>query len=245
MMQRSHEWFVETIPAYAIGAADDDEREAVEEHLRACPTCRAQAEEFRGLGDALLFAAPVTHAPTGMTERLRKRLNAPQTKGAPGRSGFSFLRKPAFALGIVALALLALTNVYWAGRVGELERRANEFAALAQAPGITLNVSNAPDSPYRNLVADGVVYAQPNSNVALLCVYDLPQLEPGKTYQAWLIRDGQRTSGGTFNVNQDGYGVLLIDAGKPVGEYQQLGITVEPAGGSPAPTTPRVMGGEL
>ena len=94
-------------------------------------------------------------------------------------------------------------------------------------------------------VADGVVYVWPGSNVALLCVYAMPQLEQGKTYQAWLVQDGKRTSAGTFNVNRDGYGVLLINSGKPVSEYQQLGITVEPAGGSPAPTTPRVIGGNL
>ena len=75
--------------------------------------------------------------------------------------------------------------------------------------------------------------------------WPMPELEPGKTYQAWLVQDGQRVSAGTFGVNRDGYGVLIINSGKPVTEYQQLGITVEPAGGSPAPTTPRVMGGEL
>jgi anti-sigma-K factor RskA len=86
---------------------------------------------------------------------------------------------------------------------------------------------------------------QPGSNVALLCVYSMPKLEAGKTYQAWLVEDDRRASAGTFDVNNDGYGVLLINAEKPVSEYQQLGITVEPAGGSLAPTTPRVLGAGL
>ena len=159
-----------------------------------------------------------------------------------------FLRKPAFALGlgaVILVAMLVLTNVYWFDRVGKLERQTDEFLALAQAPGVALRAAGVEGDLYTQGVADGVVYVQPGSNIALLCVYAMPQLGPGRIYQAWLVEDGQRTSAGTFDVNRDGYGVLLISATKPVSDYQQLGITVEPAGGSLAPTTPRVLGGEL
>ncbi len=236
---RERDQFTELIPAYAMGATDAEETRAVEAHLRVCADCRGLADEYRQLGDDLLFAAPLSAAPVGLTEDLRKKLNR-STEAAPKRAGWlDWLRKPGFALGAVALALLVLTNVYWAGRVGNLERQANQFVALTQADGITLQVADGQTH------ADGVVYAQPGSNVALLCVYALPELEPGKTYQAWLVEDGRRVSAGTFNVNPDGYGALLIQAGRPVTDFQQLGITVEPAGGSPAPTTPRIMGGNL
>jgi anti-sigma-K factor RskA len=231
--------FVELIPAYAMGATDPDETREVEAHLRVCTHCRSLADEFGQLGNDLLFAAPLAPAPVGLTEDLRKKLNGTPAAPAKRAGRLDWLRKPGLALGVVAIALLVLTNLYWAGRVGSLERRAEEFAALTQANGITLEVADG------GVHADGVVYVQPGSNLALLCVYALPELEAGKTYQAWLIEDGRRTSAGTFDVNQDGYGALLIDAGRPVNEYQQLGITVEPAGGSPAPTSPRVMGGNL
>jgi anti-sigma-K factor RskA len=243
MMERTHEWFLELIPAHAIGATDPEERAVVDVHLKACAECRALLDEYRGLDADLLFAAPLAPASARLTEDLRKRLKAEQARSR--RLSLEFLRRPAFALAVAALALLVLTNVYWASRVGWLERQANQLAALAQAPGITLKASSSSARDYDAGNANGVVYAQPGSTVALLCVYALPRAGPGKTYQAWLVRDGQRVSAGTFEVNQDGYGVLLINAGKPLSDYQQLGITVEPAGGSLAPTTPRVMGGEL
>jgi hypothetical protein len=155
------------------------------------------------------------------------------------------VRRPAYVLGTIALALLVLTNLYWAGRVGNLEQRAKEFEALAQAPGVALTAANTSPDDYMVGNPDGVVYVQPGSQVALLCVYALPQLDSGRTYQAWLVRDGERASAGTFNVNEKGYGVLLIEAGEAVSAYQQVGITVEPAGGSLEPTTPRIMGGTL
>ena len=244
MMQQNHESIVDLIPAYAIGAADGDERMAVDAHLKSCAECRALVAEYHGLGADLLFAAPLAPAPAGLSEGLRERLNAQPVRSS-GRDWFGFLRNPVFAFGVAALVLLVLTNVYWAGRVGKLESQAGDLAALAQAPGITLRPANANGDSYTTAVADGVVYVQPGGKVALLCVYAMPQLQQDKTYQAWLVQDGQRTSAGTFNVNRDGYGVLLINAGKPVSEYQQLGITVEPAGGSLAPTSPRVLGGDL
>lgn len=248
MMQQArvpvHEQVVDLIPAYAIGAVDADERTSVEAHLPACGECRALLADYRAIGDDLLFAAPVAAAPAGSSERLRKQLGV-QANPVPTRGWLAFLRGPSFALGVAALALLVLTNVYWAGRVGRLERDASQLTAVAQAPGIPLRVSSPLGDGYDGAVANGVVYVQPGSKVALLCVYSMPRLEPGKTYQAWLVRDAQRVSAGTFDVNRDGYGVLIINAETPVTEYQQVGITVEPAGGSPGPTTPRMMGGEL
>jgi anti-sigma-K factor RskA len=236
---RQHDQLIELIPAYAVGAADADETQAVEAHLRVCADCRSLAEDYRRLGDDLLFAAPLAPARAGLTEDLRKKLN-PEPAAAPKRAGWlDWLRKPGLALGALALLALILTNVYWAGRVSNLEQQTNDFVALTQADGITLQVADGQTH------ADGVIYLQPDSTVALLCVYALPELEPGETYQAWLMQDGQRISAGTFDVNEDGYGALLIQAGRPVTEFQQVGITVEPAGGSPAPTTPRIMGGNL
>jgi anti-sigma-K factor RskA len=247
MTQQDHEAVMELIPAYAIGAADAGERATVDAHLNTCAECRDLVEDYRAMTEDLAFAAPLAAAPVGLTEDLRKRLAA--GAAAPARrtwlDSLRLARWPAVALVVAALALLVLTNVYWAGRVSRLQSEADRMAALAKAPGIALRVANSGGGGYDGAAGNGVVYVQPGSNVALLCVYALPEPGPGKTYQAWLVENGQRVSAGTFGVNREGYGVLLINSAKPVSEYQQLGITVEPEGGSPAPTTPRVMGGEL
>jgi anti-sigma-K factor RskA len=60
-----------------------------------------------------------------------------------------------------------------------------------------------------------------------------------------LIRDGQRTNGGVFSVNPDGYASLELYSPLPLIQYQAIGITIEPWGGSPGPTGPKVLGGDL
>lgn len=237
MEGREHSWYEELVPAYALGAADEAERRSLEAHLRLCPECRGRAAEYGELQDALLYSPPPVQARAGLTEDLRMRLRAPAPP--PRVSWWRSLLQPGFALAVAAVALLVITNVYWAGRTAQAEREVAALAQLTQGPGIVL------DTPSGDYHASGIVYAQPAGNVALLCVYDLPSLEASKTYQAWLIQGDIRVSGGTFRVDENGYGVLLIQADKPLGEFDGLGITVEPAGGSPAPTTPRVMGGSL
>ena len=164
--------------------------------------------------------------------------------GPPG-PWWAGLRLRAVAPVLVGLVLLlAVTNFYWAGRVNRLERQRTEQASafarlLAEAPTIPLIADTPP------AYMQGVVYAPTQGQLALLCVYDMPALPADKAYQLWLIRDGMRDSGGVFQVSKDGFGLLVIRPDRPLSEYSALGITVEPAGGSPAPTSPRVLGASL
>jgi len=237
-----HEAIEGLIPAYALGATDPDEGQAVESHLPSCATCRALLADCRRLGDDLLYAAPAMAAPADLTERMRRRLAAsPAGASVPW---WSRLRLRSMAPALAALVLLlAISNLYWAGRAMGLERQATEQAAvlarLANAPAIPLIA----DTPAAYM--QGVIYAPTEGQVALLCVYDMPALPADKAYQLWLIQDGKRDSGGVFQVNKDGFGLLVIRPDRPLSEYTALGITVEPASGSPAPTSPRVLGASL
>jgi anti-sigma-K factor RskA len=78
-----------------------------------------------------------------------------------------------------------------------------------------------------------------------LLVAGMPQLPPGRVYQLWLVAKGQRQNGGTFTVDAAGSGLLLVRSALPLTAYDAAGVTVEPAGGSPGPTSPRVIGGPL
>ncbi len=239
----NHETIEGLIPAYALGAADSDENREVEVHLPSCAACRALLAEYHKVSDGLLFATPPMAAPAGLTERMQRRLATPRQYAAPRpwwtRLG-ARLVVPAMA---AAVLLLVVTNLYSLGRMSRLERQVTEqtaaFAGLTGAPAIPLYAAASEHA------TQGVVYAPTGGQVALLCVYDMPALAEGKTYQLWLTKDGKRESGGMFQVSQDGYGLLVVRPPRPLTEYDAMGITVEPGGGSPAPTSPRVLGTEL
>ena len=93
--------------------------------------------------------------------------------------------------------------------------------------------------------ARGWIYVDPGTADALLVAYKLPPLGPDRAYQLWLVRDGGRDDGGVFQVDTRGFGILRIQAPMPFASYQRVGITEEPASGSPGPTSARVIGGKL
>jgi anti-sigma-K factor RskA len=238
-----HTSIEELIPAYALGATDPAESQAVEGHLPSCAACRALLASYSDLSGALLFATPPMSAPRGMAERMQHRLAPPRQDVAPA-PWWTRLRSRLLVPGLAfAVLLLVITNFYWFSRTSGLQHQLTEqaslLASLANASAISLHA----DAPAPN--AQGVVYASTKGQIALLCVYGMPELPPDKAYQVWLIKDGKRESGGMFQVSEYGFGFLMVKPTRPLNEYSALGITVEPIGGSPAPTSPRVLGGSL
>jgi anti-sigma-K factor RskA len=145
---------------------------------------------------------------------------------------------PRLAWTLAVAAVLALSlgfNLFLWRRVNRLE------AISAVLPG-QIAVLAATEAAAG---AHGLVLFGDDGKQATLVVEDLPPLANDRQYQLWLILDGKRTSGGVFSVTPQGYGCMLILSALPLNSYQALGITVEPAGGSPGPTGQRVMGGSL
>ena len=85
------------------------------------------------------------------------------------------------------------------------------------------------------------LFWHPEWDVAVVYAESFPPLAPDMTYQLWLAADGKRVSGGTFTVNEVGNGTLITRAERPIDTYQVIGITTEPMGGSPGPTSPPVV----
>ncbi len=242
---QDHEVFRDLIPAYAIGATDAEETAAVEEHLRHCATCRALLADYRALADDLLYAIPPAEAPDHLAERLRREIGdlPPRDEEHPQRrAAFLFPRLMRYAA-VAVIFVLLLGNAVLLYRTQRLEEQvrvqATALAVLAEAPAVALHGdAPAPQS-------EGVLYLQPEAQVALLHVYNLPPVPEDKAYQIWLIHNGKRDSGGLFRVDERGEAVVLIRAPRPLAEYEAIGITVEPATGSPGPTGPRVIGGKF
>ncbi len=241
----NHETIRDLIPAYALGATEADESAQIETHLRRCSQCRALLADYQILSDDLLYTIPPVAAPSHLAEDLRRRLVPAEPVPKPVRRRWRFdqVRVPAFAMLAASLILLVVTNVYWISRTTRVER-----TVAVQATAIPLLLAGqrtelVGDAPAPE--AWGELRFAPDGHLGVLQVRELPALPPGKVYQLWLIRDGERDSGGLFQVNEHGEGFLLVKSPRPFREYDAVGVTVEPAGGSPGPTSPRVIGGEL
>lgn len=241
------------LPGYALGSLDEDELLRVARHLPRCRSCRVELETFESTADQLGLAAPEQIPPPELKAKLMARIKAREAAGvrepAHARAGqkasggwWSALlgaRPSAPVLGLAAavvmVVLLAVSNLLLWSQLNQLQARLPgehvrlvSLAGTQDAPGAQGYLMVFADEPYGTLVVE-----------------DAPQLEPGYQYQLWLIRDGKRTSGGVFSVDEHGYGTLQVDASQPLESYPAFGVTIEPAGGSPGPTGKKVLGGDL
>jgi anti-sigma-K factor RskA len=87
-----------------------------------------------------------------------------------------------------------------------------------------------------------VVYS-PSEDRSVVVADGLADLPSDRTYQLWFIgNDGTPASAGLFRPD-NGRATLVID-GTPAGS-KAIGVTKEPAGGSPQPTSPILLAGNV
>lgn len=236
-MDKEH--VVDNLPAYALGALDEDEVIQVIRHLQGCAECRNELEAYQGIADSLGFAAPLVEPPPGLRHRILDEAslyqagirNGKRVTASHGQSRGSFPWKLAGALIIV---LLAAGNLL-------LWRQVNNLRSMVVPSFQSIALDGTDLLP----VAKGMLVISHNGKHGTLVVQDLPPLDESLEYQLWLIRDNSRISGGTFSVSSDGYASMWVSAPEPLGSYPSFGITIEPEGGSPGPTGDKVMGGEI
>lgn len=85
----------------------------------------------------------------------------------------------------------------------------------------------------------------PGTKQALLRVSGLPPLPPGKTYALWAFAGDRPLPAGTLDVKSDAAAVLTLQGQEAfAAEPTRFAVTVEAAGGVPAPAGEVVLAGE-
>ncbi len=257
MAKLTCEQVTELLPEYVLGALSPAEAADVQAHVAQCADCRAALADYEAVTEGLLYAAPPRSAPAYLEADLRRRIQAATAPVArPARAGWrerlAGLFRPrlryATIAALAAAALLMITNVYWIGMLKQLQAQQASLTQQAVAQQAALDVlagggrSIALKGDAANPQAKGVCIFSPEQDRAVLIVDDLPELPADRTYQLWLVHNGKRDSGGLFTVDAQGQGTLIVRAPQSLEYYDSIGVTVEPLGGSAAPTTPRVMG---
>ena len=218
------EHVLDLIPAYALGVLTADDVAVVRAHLDDCDHCQAELAAYETVVAALAHAipeqAPSPHLERHLRDRLARSAKPETHTEAGGTSGWLGWLRPQWLIPIVALVLL-LVGGWW----------------LLQ-PTTTIELVGTDIAPQ----AVGTLTVAGNRPRGTLVVEGLPVLEPDQQYQLWLIQGDQRISGAVFSVDAQGAGRITVEGPNPITSYSAIGISIEPAGGSPGPTGPKAMG---
>jgi anti-sigma factor RsiW len=213
--------------AYALDALDERERSSYEEHLGSCERCRAELSTLAPTAAALAYL-PSSPAPPAA---LRGRILAAATEGrenvVPLRRGPTY-RWVAAAAAVAACAALVLG--IWAT---SLHRSLGEERDARSADARALAVLADPDARHVPLSGrEGTLVVARDGSAAILAPR-LARAPEGRTYEAWVIRDGSARSAGLF----DGGDATVVTLTRPVPRGATVGVTVEREGGVDAPTS--------
>ncbi|MFF3935121.1 anti-sigma factor [Streptomyces phaeofaciens] len=229
------------IGAYVLHALPPAEEAAFENHLAGCDQC------LREVADLLETAAqlgsqdtvPVTPQARDRALRAVARTRQDQVRRLPARWGRRALRL-ALAASVAAAVAFGGIAVWQHGEADDARAEAaraeqrsgwddSEYTDVLTAPDATLHTGELGDG------ATASVVVSRSRESAVFAARGLPALTGGKVYELWYAGEaGDPRPAGLLP------GDAKLDArvleGSP-GDAVGVGITVEPAGGSPQPTT--------
>jgi anti-sigma-K factor RskA len=228
------------LPLYALGALEPDELAQVDAHLPTCAGCRAEADELLALTGSLASAVPARPPRPGLRAAVLRRVG--QSGARPQRGPAAPVRaqprRPVVSwpmAGVMAaLAGLLVWNVYLTNRVNSLQQQYRTQAAAVALISSPVTESTALHGQGNWMTASGRAYIDPTSRNVVLIVEHLMPLAEDQVYQAWIITDAGPQSAGLVSVSRSGWGMSWLS--EPYPDQAVIGVSVEPAGGSEAPT---------
>lgn len=232
----------------AGGLSEADLRTAEELYARK-PEFRALADEYR---DALV-GATYSDAPIAPSESISNAILSipgtveqpadPNNADAPRGNVISMrdrrpskLRRSVIVMSSIAAALAIIFLAATSIRLGSQADTAQSQSAIAQSQAAAADqLLSAPDLRRTevSLSSGGAVSVVYSMDRKLMSVTSkgVQAVEPGKTLQLWVIADGKPFDAGLLNNRTS------VFASPAMSKGAIFGVTVEPAGGSTAPTT--------
>lgn len=245
----NHDIMRDRIEEYALGLLDINEHEQVERHLAECPDCRRELarieDQLSHLPGALALVSGEA-PPPAVKERLLKMVQNDLVKVQERRERPAVRRArtwwtPARMAAMVALVALAV-SIGWGFRLNQALSEERELktriADLVGQQEIVLEIVDGSDTVRRVLRppeggdadAYGKVFTRPEFKEVVIMAARLPDAPDGTAYHVWLTVDDETRLAGTLNVNEEGFGMLVIEAGVDGPDYSAALVTLQPDG---------------
>jgi hypothetical protein len=232
----------ERLEAYALGALEPDEAEAVREHLARCPECASEFANWERVTDELPSALAAA-SPLRIHRSLQRRIVA----GVQARPARQLLPRPWLlpAVAVLAVVLFLGSSLYALSLRQQLAERQvlgqqslekvqtrlsqpDQYRVLEVLDSTTttrrLLRSADPDHPD----AYGKLWTRGDDADVVVMVNRLPQPGPGQQYTLTLVTvDGRTVSAGRLLVDPDGFAMLLFTADRKGPGYQSAVVSLD------------------
>ncbi|MGH2827485.1 MAG: anti-sigma factor domain-containing protein [Actinomycetota bacterium] len=251
----SHDELKSLIAPYVLGSVSPEETEFVRAHIVACDECMAEADSYAAVVSSLALSVDEEPLPDGFIDRVMARAQEesqdsavltavasaePVVAATGSEHTVTPLERPRRRVGLLATAAALLLVAALAGSLivttnelsdtrSDLEQEREQLIALAEEQG-----GMRLDDP----TGESIGAMLPTQEGGIFLVRGLEDAPNERTYQVWLIEGDQPVSAGTFDPS-GGVGTLEID--RSLEGVDAVAVTVEPEGGSSAPTSDPIL----
>ena len=202
------------VASYALDVLDKREEREFEEHLASCERCREELAGLREAAAGLAYGAAGPAPPPELKQKILERARAERPNVIPLPQRRRWAAPLAAAAGLAAA--LALGIGVWATT---RPAGGDAFADIITKPGARV----------MTMGGKGALAVAPDGTAAVALT--LPDAPSGKTYEAWVIRNGKPERAGLFSRS------ATFRMERPVPRGAVVAVTLERAGGVDQPTT--------
>jgi anti-sigma-K factor RskA len=256
----AHDELKHDAAAYALGVLEPAERAAFEAHLAECADCAADVRQLRMAAAALPHMVPQVSPSPSLRARILGQAARVIDSGDPGAKPVVQPGGLPAWLQIAALLVIGAGMFLYAqrmqARVSSLEARLEQAQAqvasadrqTAEARAVALRAQSAMGVFAALDVARIDLAGQPVAQTAraralwsrqrgmVFTVSNLPPLPPGRVYQVWVVTAQAPVSAGLLTPDAQGGGSVYFETPVDIPPPVAVAVTLEPAGGVPAPT---------
>ena len=265
--------FLELAPLAALGALDGNELIEFRVHVETCAACRAEVHAHEDIAGLIGLGTGNVPPPRELKARVLSAVGAPLLRPVAPPAPAARPWWP--ALGAAAAVVLALAGGYLAGSRGRDEARREAARAQAdreelliqfrdaQAEALTLKVRLAREAAFHDLLANGATQTTRLAALApapgaqarivwngsvkqtVLVATGLEPPPPGKAYELWVIAGEKPLPAGLFKADERGRAVVTLPWVDDTVRVKTFAVTLEPEAGTPAPSGPMVLAGNV
>jgi anti-sigma-K factor RskA len=244
----THEELKANAAGYVLGSLDPDERREFESHVAGCAECAAEVVSLRPVLVALATAVPQVTPRAELRDRVLAAAEGREA-GLKRGAGAFHERKSAAALLWLPLAAAIVIAVAAAVYAVRLQRQVVELQARFDQAQATTAVLAAPDLARIDLQGQPVApdararALWSRSRGLVFTAANLPPAPAGRAYQVWVVTAQAPISAGLLTPDSSGIGTQYYMTPADIAPPVAVAVTLEPAGGVPAPTGERYLVG--
>ena len=256
--------------AYVLGALEPEERRAFEAHVAGCTACAEEVRSLQQVADGLAQSVPQRTPRPELRARVLDSIvpgaSASSAIVPPAASTVPAPRTamPAWLALAAALALAVGASAYaWRlqqrvrtlearldtaeERASSAEREVAEARRTAGEAQSAMSVLAAPDMVRIDLAGQPAAAAAraramwSRNRGMVFAASNLPQAPAGRVYQVWVVTAAGPVSAGLLTADADGRAEAFFDTPPDIAPPTAVAVTLEPAGGVPAPTGERYL----